>query len=217
MSTDNAQDYVIPFSKPLDCFANEGIQRLTKDDLWKLAAERPLFDRTTFVVAVAQYREICTTGSYFQTDDVRSRLVSTQILDIDPSELWCSDYDKGILRPSYTSSDGVKYVPKLHIRSVQEIDTPRSDLLPYRQGFQCPLWVGYSPQQEQQKINCCSGKLDYFRELSATWLKQCTFKRTIWDAFINAGNRRKIDRIVCFGLGTSSAITASSYTLQLQR
>jgi hypothetical protein len=91
------------------------------------------------VAAVDQYNEIRTTGGYFRTDDVRWQSVFTQMFDVDPSEFWRREYDKGILPLSYNSPDGVKHGLELRIRSVQEIDTPRSDLVPHRQSFQCPL------------------------------------------------------------------------------
>jgi hypothetical protein len=201
----NEADYVCPYNEPLDKFANIGIRRLSKDELWKKATHSPLLRRGNFEATVAQYNTICAFGGAFETCDVRDEPVSARPLQFDPSGVWNvlenDEFNTSWLSPSYIW-DGVKYVPDLLIRPVQEIDTPTWALTPYPQGFQCPLWVTYKPEQKHQRPNCCEGKQEYFTALSNKWADKSTLAPFLWHKMINTKTVRHIKKVMCFGLGT---------------
>jgi len=71
MANFNDAEYVCPLYQSLDEYASLGIERLLKDDLWSLAAQRPLFSREEFVAAVDQYKAICASGGAIETGNVR--------------------------------------------------------------------------------------------------------------------------------------------------
>jgi hypothetical protein len=200
------RDCVCPFNEPRKKYNEWPVRnRLTKDKLWDIASKGPVLMRKILVGAVKRYSEVCEEGSYFETCTFTYYSVSPRDCHSDPPEIQDSFSVRKGREGFFPSSctlpiEDITYVPELVLRSVQEIDTPTRELVPHRLGFQCPIWVVYNQKQEGEQVDCCDGLGPGCQELWSRCVASSLMQQTI-DQLVVIQDMRKIDKIVCFGLG----------------